>query len=90
MDTLPQDGLAAPVRTSADTYHGQLSSTQLIMSNGSDWSTEDAPYWRRHYGIGRQWQPRPGARRGCRFAIVGVFALLVVVLLVALLVAAVG
>jgi hypothetical protein len=58
------------------------------VTNDSNWSTEDAPYWRRHYGIGRAWQPRAGARRGCVIALLGVLLLIVLVLVVAFVIAA--
>jgi hypothetical protein len=58
--------------------------------DGSQWNTEDAPYWQRHYGIGRPWQTRPSVRRGCVLALVGVLAVVTLLLIVALVAALVG
>jgi hypothetical protein len=52
--------------------------------DGSQWNTEDAPYWQRHYGIGRPWQVRPSARRGCLVALVGALVVTLLLLVIAL------
>jgi hypothetical protein len=42
---------------------------------------EDAPYWKRAYGIGQPWRTSPRVRRGC---IVGLGAAIVVIALILL------
>jgi hypothetical protein len=42
----------------------------------------EPPYWRRHYGIDRPWNPTPKGRRGCMVMMVG-FVILVAAVLVA-------
>lgn len=42
-----------------------------------------APYWRRHFGIGRPWTPSPRGRKGCLFMLYACIAVIVGVFLVA-------
>lgn len=42
-----------------------------------------APYWRRHYGIGHLWSPRPSGRRGCLLMLYGALVVIVLALLIA-------
>jgi len=50
----------------------------------------EAPYWRRHYGIGQAWSSTDGGRRGCIWMLIVAMAVLVVVGLVAGLLALLG
>jgi len=47
----------------------------------------DAPYWRRHYGIAQRWTPTAAGRRGCLVLLFGAMAFIAIVLLVALIIA---
>src|SRR4051812_22812585 len=56
-----------------------------VVASGGDLDPfgNDAPYWRRHYGIGRPWSPSSAGRRGCLLMLYAVFAAMVVALVVA-------
>jgi ABC-type phosphate transport system permease subunit len=41
------------------------------------------PYWRRHYGIARPWSPTSAGRRGCLLMLYAAFAMMVVALVIA-------
>ena len=43
----------------------------------------EGSYWRGHYGIGRRWRPSAAGHKGCQIMLYGAFAVLVLVLLVA-------
>ena len=54
------------------------------MGSGGDLDPfgSDAPYWRRHYGIGRPWSPSPAGKRGCLLMLYAAFAVLLVALII--------
>ena len=48
---------------------------------------DDAPYWKRAYGIGQPWRSSPRIRKGCIVGLGGAIVVIAVILLVALVVA---
>jgi len=48
---------------------------------------DDAPYWKRAYGIGQPWRTSPRIRRGCIVGLGAAIVVIAVILLVALVVA---
>ncbi|HEY1278819.1 MAG TPA: hypothetical protein VGF22_04045 [Acidimicrobiales bacterium] len=47
---------------------------------------DDAPYWKRAYGIGQPWRSSPRIRRGCIVGLGAAIVVIAVILLVALIV----
>ena len=47
----------------------------------------EAPYWRRHYGIGHRWTATPRGRRGCMLLLVAGLLLILVALIITVLAA---
>ena len=45
---------------------------------------EDAPYWKRAYGIGQPWRSSPRIRRGCVAGLAAAIVIIALILLVAL------